>query len=665
MPTKTVCFAPLRGRRIRVTRIDNIGRIMYGPAAMVTSDSFTTVNMTGEVEEGEDITVKNAAGELCISEKGEDQLKWLNVEISFCSVDPDLVTMMNPNWIKLADYKGNTIGWAETYNYSADSGVALELWTDISNHVETDPHAQGAWVYFLLSWIVGGTIGDITVENGAITFTLTGRTKKGGLWGVGPYDVMLNAPVSLTAPPLPGPLLLPVGPQEPRRVFVTTVRPPAPLCGAQPLSSPVGPAVAVTEVVSDTTRYTVGLTLTAASGSYRVDWNDGSTAQTLTPGTTPTTHTYSEAGTYNIAVWPTATPADVAVYSVQVPFTGVIRPGITLVENTTDTTDRRSVTLRVDNHSNGPVMVDWNDGSANSTNAGDGTATSNHTYASAGTYNVTVTDANDPTLTSSAKVRVPFGQPIPTITITEDTADPSRRRIKVATDNHGNGPLVVNWGDAATAGSSPGDGTTTISHTYAAPGTFTVTVVDPDDQTSTASQQVTVPWGPTMTTAATVSDPDKMSTTVTVNNYSAGAVTIDWGDASTDSTNPGDGTTTSTHKYDDDGTYTITATDDTDPTRSTTATVTVPYAGSPALTLSVVESAPPGSPRRKVTATWDNQGQGPVNLTWAVGDTPTQQAESGTLDHTYLADGTYTVRVTDVSLPSRTTAVVVTVPFTT
>jgi hypothetical protein len=456
-----------------------------------------------------------------------------------------------------------------------------------------------------------------------------------------------------------------VGPEEPRRVFVTTVRPPEPMCGAQPLSSPTGPAVAVQEMTTDLNRRTVGVTLSAASGSYRVDWGDGTSSEPLPVGTTPLQHTYATADTYHISVWSTAAPTNITVVSVVVPFVGTVLPAIVLHEDTSDTLDRRTVTATVNNHSNGAVAIDWGDGTATTTNVGNGTTPSTHVYAAQGTYRVVVSDASDNTLVARTTVRVPFGQSIPTLTVTEDTTLASRLRVLVATNNHGNGPLVVNWGDGSATGSSPGDTTTTIGHTYGVAGDYDITVVDPQDQTATATDTITLPWGPVMTITADVVDTDKMTASVVVDNYGQGSVSIDWGDGSSDSTNVGDGTATSTHKYTEDGTFTITVTDVSDPTRGTTGTTTVPYTGSLSLTLSVVEASPPGAPRRKVTATWDNNGQGPVKLLWGeTGEVATDVAESGTLDHTYAANGTYTVRVTDATQPARTTLQVVTVPYT-
>jgi hypothetical protein len=111
----------------------------------------------------------------------------------------------------------------------------------------------------------------------------------------------------------------------------------------------------------------------------------------------------------------------------------------------------------------------------------------------------------------------------------------------------------------------------------------------------------------------------------------------------------------------------MTATDTDDSTWHSTKSVTVPYSSGLALTATVAEASPPGSPRRKATLTWDNQGQGPVKILWgqpSSGETPTDGAVSGTMDHTYTADGTYTITVTDANNGARTLTRSVTVPYT-
>jgi hypothetical protein len=640
---------------MRVTRVDTIGRPVPGPCSTVVTSGFVNVEMTAEIEEGEETTVRTAGGDLCVSERGCDQLKWINVSVEFCQVDPDLFSMINPTWTKLFDCNGETIGWEESHTYSCDAGFALEVWSDVTGYTPKDPNAQGAWVYYLLPFLVGGTLGDMTIENGAVTFTITGRTKKGSQWLNGPYNVMCNPPDGAC-----GPLITPFNPEAPRRIFLTTCRPPEAVCGCQPLSSPDGPVTDVFEDVTDTSRMSV-LAAVAGTGPFTVDWGDG-TKEDLPSGLVGKTHRYGRSGSYTVGIYPTATP-NLATFSVvTVPFVGTV-PGASLrgfvFEDTADTT---RMTAKADwtNDGSGTVSIDWGDGTAKQTAQAE-TGSTTHLYAQSGVYTVTIADESDATRKVTRTVTIPFGL---YVTALVDAADPDRRTVSVTANNATRGSVNINWGDNTALGSNVGDGTSTSKHKYSTGGTYTITVTDADDSQRTATKQVTVPFGPVTTITQAMSDASKMSINLTADNGANGSVTIDWGDGTADGTNAGDGVAITLHKYANDGIYTVTVTDATNPAITTTRQATVPYDGGLALTATIAESDPPGVPRREVTLTWDNKDQGPVTINWDDGTAVENGAVSGTADHTYAADGTYDVVVTDVNNVSRTITVPVTVPFT-
>lgn len=492
------CFTPIRGRRMRVTKVNALGRPVYGPAAFVTTSGFVSVQFTPEIAEGEETEVRTAGGDLCVSERGCDELRWITVQIEFCQVDPCLFTLINETWTELRDCVGDVIGWAESHKFSCDTGFGLELWTDVTGYTPTTPGAQGAWGYLLLPFIVGGTLGEQTVENGAVSFTITGRTKKGSGWGVGPYDVMCNDAETGAC----GPLLTPVGPDEPRRIFLTTCPPPAAVCGCQPLSAPDGPPLTVTENDAEPTRMSVTASVPAGTtGTYSINWGDGTAVQDILPGT-PLNHTYARAGTYNISVWDKTMTQRVTVKTVTVPFSDTQMPTITVTEAAGDP-DHMTVAVTVNNHGNGPVTLIWGQTPplADGTNAGDDTAVTNQKYTENGTWTLTAVDQNDPTLTNTAQVIVPFsGAPALTVTVEDnDPAQPSPRRVAKATwDNHGQGAVKLFWGDEPADPPPPGidkpeSGTDTHTYLPANDGPVTVRVVDANTPTRTAEQTVTIP----------------------------------------------------------------------------------------------------------------------------------------------------------------------------
>lgn len=179
------------------------------------------------------------------------------------------------------------------------------------------------------------------------------------------------------------------------------------------------------------------------------------------------------------------------------------------------------------------------------------------------------------------------------ITVTEDASDGSRMSVKIVVDNHGQGGVVVDFGDDNTPGTNLGDGVEETLHQYATPGTYTVSVWDVDQPGRTKSSVVTVPFETEgeeleVEVVEDTADETRRSVNVTVDNKGMGSVTVDFGDGSTVEANPGDGTTATPHSYElvDDGDYNIIVTDADDPLRTETVTVTIPFED---------EEPPPGS----------------------------------------------------------------------
>lgn len=288
----TQCFTPVRGRRMRATRLDSCGRPVYGLCSQVVSKGFVSVKFSAETEDGEEVTVKNASGELCASDVSCSQIKWWTVEIEFCQVDPSLIQMMNPTFRTELDAKGNIVGWRMNSTQSCDKGIGLEVWTDVLGADSCDdPDAEGAYGYVVVPYVVGGTFGDLEITSDALSVTVTGRTKANSKWGVGPYGVVRDIAGK------PSPLLVPFDRDEPMGVQVTTVPPPEPTCGCQILN-PFGSTLKVTakQDGTDKSKYTFDISgAPAGQDTAKVDFGDGTPVEdvTLTSGAgTSKPHSY-------------------------------------------------------------------------------------------------------------------------------------------------------------------------------------------------------------------------------------------------------------------------------------------------------------------------------------------------------------------------------------
>lgn len=227
MPAK--CYNVVRGKRLRVTRLDECGNPMDpGTAsALVVTKGFISVGLTAEMEDGDDITQKNADGDLCISDRSRNQFKRWTVNPMFCEVDPALLEIIT-NVVLEEDWDGNPVGVRQPEGASTDS-YALELWTGVPGE-DCKPGEPTTYGYLLLPFIVPGALGDITVENGSTTFQTSSHTKAPSGWGSGPDGF---EPVPIDADNTPGKLTTPIGDDEHMLMRTTTIAPPDPVCGAQ------------------------------------------------------------------------------------------------------------------------------------------------------------------------------------------------------------------------------------------------------------------------------------------------------------------------------------------------------------------------------------------------------------------------------------------------
>jgi hypothetical protein len=292
MPTK--CLSLVRGRRIRLTRTDGCGRPVFGDCSTVVSKGFISVAFTANTTESDEISVTNAAGEVCVFEPAETSLTGYAVEIQFCEVDPDLFSLVTGQPV-VTDADGNVIGFdIDTQTSLTGSGFGLELWAgSAAGDACATEGAQGSFGYLLLPFVRGGIVGDFTVENGSVTFTLTGgATRDGNAWGIGPYN-----DIQIGAGGTPGPMLKSIGSTVALRTILTDVAPPEAACGCRPLMDPALPAL--TSVTGVVTGMDADFDVTpVATGSVYYEFGDGSWDYVAAPG--DASHTYATPGTYTV-----------------------------------------------------------------------------------------------------------------------------------------------------------------------------------------------------------------------------------------------------------------------------------------------------------------------------------------------------------------------------
>jgi hypothetical protein len=212
---------------IRITRVDQCGNPVCGDDNSFVAECFSSIAMNNNVDDGDDIEYKAANGKVCGYRKACPTFRGYDMELNIFSVSPEILELLTGQPVVLG-FDGTPIG-IDTCGVACKSGFALELWAEVLGE-ECAEGAQGQWLYFLLPWISNGLLGDLEVGSEAVTLQITGATRAGGSWGVGPYDVM-----PIDAAGTPGPMLTPLGSDCHRRIFLTTTPPPTPSCEYQPV----------------------------------------------------------------------------------------------------------------------------------------------------------------------------------------------------------------------------------------------------------------------------------------------------------------------------------------------------------------------------------------------------------------------------------------------
>ena len=230
----SVCYTPWKIPRVRVTQLSSCGVPVTG-CSTVTSSGIISIAMTKEYEDRQEFFVKNGDGDFCVRATNPPILKWINLVLTFCNVDPELVNIVSGEPLVLDNaLTPRATGYSTTEGSAANVNFALEGWTRLTGL--SDPCTGGPeYGYVLFPWVVEGTIGDLTLENNAANFIVNARTASNSLWGTGPYTVdYSDNPAGSTTPIA---LLTPILSTQHHRMFLTRKPPPAAICGCQTLSS--------------------------------------------------------------------------------------------------------------------------------------------------------------------------------------------------------------------------------------------------------------------------------------------------------------------------------------------------------------------------------------------------------------------------------------------
>ncbi|MEZ4926222.1 MAG: hypothetical protein R3A50_08095 [Saprospiraceae bacterium] len=354
----------------------------------------------------------------------------------------------------------------------------------------------------------------------------------------------------------------------------------------------------------------IDLTVTGGKSPYTYSWSNGATSEDISG---------LSVGTYGVTV----TDANMCTKA----------SSVTLTEPTPINLSTEQSNVTCFGASNGEIgLIAFGGTPGYSFNWSNGATSQDLSGIPAGTYTVTVTDANSCTATTSTTITQPDEIMLTTSQVNVSCFGGNNGSATVMVSG-GVGPFVYNWST----------GGTMATENFLAAGTYTVTVYD---------DPLNNPIQCTKTATVTITQPTDISLSTTVMPACAG-VNNGSIDLMADGGTPGYTYLWSTGATSEDvsglgvGTYTVTVTDANQCTKSVSATVTQ----SPVMNLSTTS-----------TNTCTGTSQGTIDLT-VTGGTPgyTYFWTTGAAiqDITGLAAGTYTVTVTDAQGCTTTTSQVV------
>lgn len=175
----------VNGVALRVSRLDSDGFILPGSNTVYTQKAFMSFQFTPEMEEGEEITEKNADGSICYSSQERSTLKRVTLSLSVCSPDPELEELLLGGTIfKTGD---EVLGYAapEAGEVANPDGIAIEAWSRAMN-ASGKPIAGAGFYHWVFPYGAFAPSGDRVMENGLMANEYEGWAVGNENFGSGP-----------------------------------------------------------------------------------------------------------------------------------------------------------------------------------------------------------------------------------------------------------------------------------------------------------------------------------------------------------------------------------------------------------------------------------------------------------------------------------------------
>ena len=180
---QTQQVASVQGAALRVTRLNSNGTTATGASASYIVNKFIRFSFTPEYEEGDEITEKTAAGEVCVTYKAADTLKRVNLEVAICNPDPEFTELVSGG--SLLTSAGISVGWAAplTGIDATPNGIALEIWS-----YGVSSGTRQTYIRWVFPYVQLKPTGERVIENGLMANTFEGYGVGNSGFGNGPQN---------------------------------------------------------------------------------------------------------------------------------------------------------------------------------------------------------------------------------------------------------------------------------------------------------------------------------------------------------------------------------------------------------------------------------------------------------------------------------------------
>lgn len=183
------CPRSIKGCAMTMARQDECGVVLdpLTPNSRIMTAGFMQATFSPDIEGGEDITTKNACGDICIRDKDCDRLKGFNVELMLCGVPlPVLEMLIDVTLLESTiqgDFKGGVL--RESKSAPCADPKQIEIFSKNTNRDQCTVAGLSTQIY--VDWLLPHTknweiSGDLVFSTGALEVTLSGYAENNPNW---------------------------------------------------------------------------------------------------------------------------------------------------------------------------------------------------------------------------------------------------------------------------------------------------------------------------------------------------------------------------------------------------------------------------------------------------------------------------------------------------